>query len=79
MIHRVSIKFFHDYKYLLQENSVEYKHIFFSPLLKIVVKNFLELSYILNKKKYVCIPLRFLVINVCNLGKALCSPCIFVT
>ena len=28
-------------------------------------------------KKYVCIPHSFLVINVCNQGKTLCSPCIF--
>jgi hypothetical protein len=28
--YRVSIKSFPDYKYLLQENYVEYKHIFFS-------------------------------------------------
>ena len=27
-------------------------------------------------KKYVCIPRRFLVINVCNQGKTLFSPCI---
>jgi len=27
-------------------------------------------------KKYVCIPRSFLVINVCNQGKTLCSPCI---
>jgi hypothetical protein len=26
-------------------------------------------------KKYVCIPRSFLVINVCNQGKTLCSPC----
>jgi len=26
------------------------------------------------KKKYVCIPRSFLVINVCNQGKNLCSP-----
>jgi len=32
------------------------------------------LSYIL-KKKYVCIPRSFLVTNVCNQGKTLCSPC----
>jgi len=25
-------------------------------------------------KKYVCIPRSFLVINVCNQGKTLCSP-----
>ena len=28
-------------------------------------------------KKKVCIPRGFLVINVCNQGKILCSPCIF--
>jgi hypothetical protein len=27
-------------------------------------------------KKKVCIPRSFLVINVCNQGKTLCSPCI---
>jgi len=27
---------------------------------------------------YVCIPRRFLVINVCNQGKTLCSPCIIL-
>ena len=27
------------------------------------------------KKKYLCFPRSFLVINVCNLGKTLCSPC----
>jgi hypothetical protein len=49
--------------------------IFFLPLLKLVVKKLLELSYIL-KKIYVCIPRSFLVINVRNQGKTLCSPCI---
>jgi len=29
LIYRVSIKSFPDYKHLLQENYVEYKHIFF--------------------------------------------------
>jgi len=39
-----------------------------------VVKNLL--SWVAFwKKKYVCIPRSFLVINVCNLGKTLCSPC----
>ena len=28
------------------------------------------------KKEYICIPRSFLVINVCNQGKTLCSPCI---
>jgi len=31
------------------------------------------------KKKYVCIPRSFLVINVCNQGKTLSSPCTTVT
>ena len=31
-IYRVSIKSFPDYKHLLQENYVEYKHIFFDVL-----------------------------------------------
>jgi len=43
-----------------------------------VVKKLLELSYILREKKCVCIPRIFLVINVCNQGKNLCSPCIVV-
>jgi hypothetical protein len=46
---------------------------FFLPLLKLVVKKLLELSCILKKKN--CIPRSFLVINVCNKGKALCPPC----
>ena len=41
-----------------------------------VVKKLLELSYI---KKKNCIPRSFLVINVCNQGKTLCSPCIFTS
>ena len=36
--YRVSIKSFPDYKRLFQENYVEYKHIFFLPLLKVVSK-----------------------------------------
>jgi hypothetical protein len=54
------------------KNYVEYKHIFFLPLLKLLSWVLLQLSYI---KKYVCIPRSFLVINVCNQGKTLCSPC----
>jgi len=50
--YRVSIKSFPDYKHLLQENYVEYK--LFLPLLKLVSKKKLfELSYILEKKKFV--------------------------
>jgi hypothetical protein len=37
MLYRVSIKFFPDYKNLLQENYVEYQH-FFLPLFKLVSK-----------------------------------------
>jgi hypothetical protein len=72
LIYRVSIKSFPHYKHLLQENYMEYKH-FLLPLLRLVSKIF-ELSYIL--KKNVCIPCNFLVINVCNQRKTLCSPCI---
>jgi hypothetical protein len=37
-IHRVSIKSFPDYKYILQENYVEYKYIFFLTLVKLVFR-----------------------------------------
>ena len=36
-MYRASIKYFPDYRHLLQENYVEYKHIFL-PLLKLVSK-----------------------------------------
>jgi hypothetical protein len=71
----VSIKSFPDYKHLLQENYVEYKHIFFLPLLKLV-SQILSCHVTSCLKKYVCIPHSFLVINVCNQGKTLCSPCL---
>jgi len=49
---------------------------YFLSLFKLVSKKtLLELSYNLKKKKYVRIPHSFLVINVCNLGKTLCSHC----
>ena len=38
-------------------------------------KNFLSWVTFWKKKKYVCIPRSFLVTNVCNQGKTLCSPC----
>ena len=47
-IYRVSLKSFPDYKDLLQENNVEYKHIFLSLLKLESKKKLLELSY--NKK-----------------------------
>jgi len=51
-LYRVSIKSLPHYKHLLQENYVEYKHIFLS-LIKLVSKIFLELSYILKKNMFV--------------------------
>jgi len=72
--YRVSIKSVSDYKHLLQENYVEYKR---STCWSVLMcsKNFL-IWVTFWKKKYVCIPHSFLVINVCNQGKTLCSPCI---
>jgi len=46
----VSINSFPDNKHLLEENYVEYKNIYFFPLLKLVSKILYELSYILKKK-----------------------------
>jgi len=70
----MSIKSFPDYRHLLQENYMEYKHIFL-PTLKLVSKMLCHVFIVSEKKKYVCIPRSFLVINVCNQGKTLCSPC----
>ena len=44
----------------------------------VFVKKILELRHILKKNIYVCIPRSFLVMNVCNQGKTLCSPCVCV-
>jgi hypothetical protein len=68
----VSIKSFPDYKHLLQENYVEYKHFFFQNVTQL--KKFLETN-LSNGKKFVCIPRSFIVINVCNKEKTLCSLC----
>jgi len=73
---RISIKSFPDYKHVLQENYLEYKHIFFSKCNSTLEVFFLETN-LSNGKKYVCIPRSFLAINVCNQGKTLCSPCLF--
>jgi hypothetical protein len=72
----VSIKSFPEYKNLLQENYVQYKHFFLNVT---QLKGFFTTN-LSNKtgKKYVCIPRSFLVINVCNQGKTSCSPCIFL-
>jgi len=40
-MYRMSIKYFHDYKRLLQENYAEYKHIFYHYL-SYFLKNFLS-------------------------------------
>jgi len=73
LIYRVSIKYFPDYKHLLQENYVEYKHIFLNVTqLKKVFYNTLAHFNMCS----FCIPRSFLVINVCNQGKTLRSPCI---
>ena len=72
----MSIKSFPDYKHLLEENYVEYKYIFL-PLLKLVSKILCHM-FIVMLQLYVCIPRSFLVINVCNPGKTLCSPCIYL-
>jgi len=72
--YRVSINSFPDYKHSLQENYVEYKEELMLKCTNVLGKKLLELSYI--KKNYFSIPRSFLVINVCNQGKNLCSPCI---
>ena len=71
LIYRVSIKSYPDYKHLLQENYVEYKHFFYHYLSQFL--NFYSMCLLFV---YVCIPRSFLVINVCSQGKTLCSPCI---
>ena len=69
VIYRVNIKSFADYKHLLQENYLEYKHFFLNVT---QLKTFLEIN--LSNGKKICI----LVINVCNQGKTLCSPCVTI-
>ena len=65
------------------KSSPDYKkttwntNIFFLPLLKLVSKILCHVFIVIEKKK-VCIPRSFLVINVRNQGKTLCSPCITV-
>jgi hypothetical protein len=71
-IYRVSVKSFPDYKHLLQENYVEYKHIFLNvPQL---IKFFYNTLVQYNMCPF-CISRSFLVINICNQGKTLCLPC----
>jgi hypothetical protein len=73
-IYRVSIKYFPNYKHLLQENYVEYKRSTCWSVLMCCINNFLSWVTVW-KKKYVCIPLSFLVIDICNQENTLCSPC----
>ena len=49
----------------------------FLPLFKLVSKTLCHM-FIVMLQKYVCIPRSFLVINVCNQGKNLSSPCISI-
>ena len=71
----MSIKSFLDYKYLLQEKYKEYNYILFFKTIN-TRHNILEINLSIGKKEHVCIPRSFLVVNVCNLGKTFCSPCI---
>jgi hypothetical protein len=74
-IYKVRIKYFPDYKHLLQENYVEYKHKFFSKCNSTQEVFLQHISFVSIVGLYVCIPLKFIVINVCNQGKTPCSPC----
>jgi hypothetical protein len=71
--YRVSIKSFPDYKHLLQETYVDYKYIYFFNVTQL--KKFFY-NALVHFNKNVCIPRGFLVINFCDQGKTLCSPCI---
>jgi hypothetical protein len=73
-LYRVSIKYFFDYKHLLQESYVEYK---LPPPPNVAQLKKFFLQHI-STLQHVCLPHNFLVINVCNPGKILCSPCRFV-
>jgi hypothetical protein len=73
----VSLKSFPDYKYFLQENYVEYKHISFSKCNSTQEAFFYNTLVHFNICSF-CIPRRFLVIKLCNQGKILCSPCIYL-
>ena len=76
-IYRVSIKSFSDYKHLLQENYVEYKHIFFHPYLSQFLK-FYVMCLLLCQSCITCQCQNGVIISVCNQGKTLCSPCISI-
>ena len=73
-IYRVSINSFPDYTHLFKKLRIIH---FFSKTINTWHK-ILETNLSNGKKKYVCIPRSFLVINVCNRRKILCSPCITI-
>jgi hypothetical protein len=58
-VYRMSINSFPDYKHLLQENYMEYKHIFL-PLLKLVSKFFFVMCLLLSYKKMLVFHVVFL-------------------
>ena len=70
----MSIKPFPGYKHLLQENYAKYKHIYF---FQNVTEEVFFLHLTCLKVVVINIPCSFLVINICNQGKTLCSPCIY--
>jgi hypothetical protein len=69
----VSINSFPDYKHVLQENYLEYKNSFL--LLLQLVSKILCHVFIVMLQLHVCIPRSFIVINIYNQGKTLCSLC----
>ena len=74
LIYRVSIKSFPDYKHLLQENYVEYKHIFFYHYLSQFLK-FYVMCLLLCYSCITCQCQNGVNEGERNQGKTLCSPC----
>jgi len=74
MNYRVSIKSFPDYN--IYYNKTKWNTIFFQNVTQL--KKFLYNTSVHFNMCSFCIPLSFLVISVCNEGKTLCSPCIYV-
>jgi len=72
----VSINSFPDYNHLLQENYLEYEKFFFKC--NSTQEVFFTTHQYTSACAPVCIPRSFLVIDVCNQGKNLCSPCIII-
>ena len=70
--YRVNIKSFFWLQTFITINLCGIKNLFLNVT---QLKNFFTTNLSNGKKKYVCIPRSFLVINVCNQGKTFCSPC----